>query len=114
VDECKPLISGGRDNVMMHNDMHHLDLETMTWIEEGTSVPPAYSLEISNHQSSAIESVPNYKMFCLTGKKGLNSFLNQVDVMDCGSLVWNTPTVIGAPPCEREAGSYTRSHYSSS
>ena len=49
-----------------------------------------------------IESVPNYKMFCLTGKKGQNSYLNQVDVMDCGSMVWNTPAAIGEPPIARE------------
>jgi len=98
----KLVILGGRDNVSMHNDMHHLELDTLTWVEEGNAIPPSYILEIANHQSSAIESVPNYKMFCLTGKKGLNQFLNQVDVMDCGSLVWNTPTVNGTPPIVRE------------
>ena len=65
-------------------------------------VPPAYTREISNHQLSAIESVPNFKMFCLTGKKGANDFLNHVEVMDCGNMVWNNPPAIGTPPCARE------------
>ena len=86
----------------MHSDVHHLDLETMSWLDEGKDQPKPYAMEVANHQLMAIESVPNYKMFCLTGKKGQNSYLNQVDVMDCGSMVWNTPATIGEPPIARE------------
>ena len=95
-------ILGGRDNMTMHSDVHHLDLETMSWLDEGKDQPKPYAMEVANHQLMAIESVPNYKMFCLTGKKGQNSYLNQVDVMDCGSMVWNTPAAIGEPPIARE------------
>ena len=98
----KFVVIGGKDNMVMHGDTHHLDLQTMTWIEDGVGVPPAYTREISNHQLSAIESVPNFKMFCLTGKKGANDFLNHVEVMDCGNMVWNNPPAIGTPPCARE------------
>ena len=95
-------ILGGRDNIMMHSDVHHLDLETMTWMEEGKDQPKPYATEIANHQLMAIESVPNYKVFCLTGKKGQNDYLNHVDVMDCGSMVWTTPGVLGEAPPARE------------
>ena len=98
----KLVVLGGRDNISMFNDTHFLDLDTMTWVEEGTSAPSPYTMEISNHQLSAIESVPKYKMFCLTGKKGQNEYMNHVDVMDCGTLVWNTPKAIGSPPVVRE------------
>ena len=98
----KLVVLGGRDNISMFNDTHFLDLDTMTWVEEGTSAPSPYTMEISNHQLSAIESVPKYKMFCLTGKKGQNEYMNHVDVMDCGTLVWNTPEAIGSPPVVRE------------
>jgi dynein heavy chain, axonemal len=107
----KFVVIGGKDNMVMHGDTHHLDLQTMTWIEDGVGVPPAYTREISNHQLSAIESVPNFKMFCLTGKKGANDFLNHVEVMDCGNMVWNNPPAIGTPPrwhtTRRRAKSYS-------
>ena len=98
----KLAILGGRDNMTMHGDVHHLDLTTFTWLEEGKDKPRNYSSEIANHKFMGIESVPNHKLFCLTGKKGPNEFLNHVDVMDCGSAVWTTPSAIGEPPVARE------------
>ena len=98
----KLAILGGRDNMTMHGDVHHLDLTTSTWLEEGKDKPRNYSSEIANHKFMGIESVPNHKLFCLTGKKGPNEFLNHVDVMDCGSAVWTTPSAIGEPPVARE------------
>ena len=50
----------------MNSDVHHLDLETMSWLDEGKDQPKPYAMEVAKHQLMAIESVPNYKMFCLT------------------------------------------------
>ena len=103
----KLAILGGRDNMTMHGDVHHLCLDTMTWLEEGKEKPKPYSFDIANHRLMGIESVPNHKMFCLTGKKGPNAFLNHVDVMDCGSMVWTTPNAVGEPPAPREDAAMT-------
>ena len=70
----KLAVLGGRDNMTMHGDVHHLCLDTMTWLEEGKEKPKPYSRDIANHRLMGIESVPNHKMFCLTGKKGRTRF----------------------------------------
>ena len=82
-------------------DMHLLDLETMTWQDDTSN--PNLTVGICNNVCSAIESVPNYKLFTFGGKKGIMDYINSVDVMDCGQLVWNTMNVMGKPPCPREA-----------
>ena len=92
------LVLGGRDNSQMFKDVCVLEVDTFTWTDQGT---PAYNHEIGNHVTMAIESVPNYKLFTLFGRKGQMDFINSVDVMDCGSQLWNTPTVVGAPPTVR-------------
>ena len=94
------VISGGRDNSQTFRDMHLLDLETMTWQDAATN--PSLAVGICNNVCSAIESVPNYKLFTFGGKKGIMDYINSVDVMDCGQLVWNTMNVMGKPPCPRE------------
>jgi dynein heavy chain len=37
------------------------------------------------------------------GKRGMMRYMNEVNVMDCGSQVWSTPPVEGGglPPCGR-------------
>ena len=94
------VISGGRDNSQTFSDMHLLDLETMTWQDSMST--PSLAVGICNNVCSAIESVPNYKLFTFGGKKGIMDYINSVDVMDCGQLVWNTMNVMGKPPCPRE------------
>jgi len=88
------VIFGGRDNAQIFNEMCFLDLDTLTWEEDPAKMPQAFSHVLCNHMSEAIESVPNYKMFAIMGKKGMMDFTNTVDVMDCGSLMWTQPTVL--------------------
>ena len=96
----KMVIFGGRDNSRIFKAMHLFDLETLTW--ENDVIMPAFSSDVCNNVSDAIESVPNYKLFTFGGKAGMMQYLDKVDVMDCGSLVWSSPSVHGKPPCARE------------
>ena len=96
----KMVIFGGRDNSRIFKAMHLFDLETLTW--ENDVIMPDFSSDVCNNVSDAIESVPNYKLFTFGGKAGMMQYLDKVDVMDCGSLVWSSPSVHGKPPCARE------------
>jgi len=58
----------------MYKDIHVLDVDTLTWVDDPKAVPPEYLVEITNHQCSAIESVPHYKLFCIAGKTGTMSY----------------------------------------
>ena len=58
----------------MYKDIHVLDVETLTWVDDPRAVPPDYLVEVTNHQCQAIEAVPNYKLFCVTGKTGTMTY----------------------------------------
>ena len=96
------VIVGGRDNSQTFSDMYLLDMDSMSWDDGGKGLP-SLNVGICNNVCSAIESVPNYKLFTFGGKKGVMDYVNSVDVMDCGQLVWNSVNVMGKPPCPREA-----------
>lgn len=89
----KLLIMGGRDLSQMLHDSHMLDLSKMAW--ENESQPPCLPYEICNNICDGIESVPYHKVFSFGGKKGMMQYMNQVEVMDCGSQIWSTPPVDG-------------------
>jgi len=107
-DHCSTLfpgkfvIFGGQDNVEMKRDIHYMDVETMTWAEESGLSPQIYGFDLCNHYAGAIESVPNYKVFCIFGKTGLLEYSNDVQVMDVGNMQWEEPKVEGARPAPRE------------
>eukprot|EP00899_Mesostigma_viride_P003607 jgi/Mesvir1/13247/Mv18980-RA.1 len=98
----KLLVFGGRDTVVFYKDVHVLDLETWTWDEEPGNMPPSYTVDICNQTAVCIESVPNWKLFSYGGKTGPMEYFGDVDVLDCGSLVWSSPQTLGTPPCARE------------
>ena len=58
----------------MYKDIHVLNVETYTWLDDPRAVPPDYLCELTNHQCEAIESVPNYKLFSITGKTGTMTY----------------------------------------
>ncbi len=102
----KILIMGGRDLSQMWQDSHMLDLSTMAW--ENDTQPPCLPYELCNNVCNDIESVPYHKVFSFGGKKGMMQYLNQVEVMDCGSLIWSTPPVDhGVAPEGREDCAWT-------
>eukprot|EP00854_Cymbomonas_tetramitiformis_P005424 gene5424-6576_t len=96
------VIFGGQDNCEMFGDIHYLDLEKMAWDEEGGASPMTYSFEVCSQFAEAIESVPNYKVACIFGRKDLMEYSNYMEVMDCGSMTWSNPHSIGEPPEARE------------
>lgn len=61
-----------------------------------------YPSELCNHQFSAVESVPHWKMFLFGGQRGPMNFSGGVQVMDCADLKWRSPDCEGAPPAGRE------------
>ena len=101
-DFPKLCIFGGRDNIQYYKDMFVLDLESGAWDDQPQNRPPPFNYEISNQSAVAIESVPNWTLFSFGGKRDQMAFLDAVDVFDCGNMVWQTPAVIGTPPCPRE------------
>ena len=93
------IVFGGRDNSKLFKGMQIPNLDTMEWSD---SSPPDFASDICNHTADAIESVPNFKLISFGGKVGMMDYLNSVEVMDCGSLVWTSPTVHGELPVARE------------
>eukprot|EP00877_Chromochloris_zofingiensis_P015255 jgi/Chrzof1/9984/Cz04g22250.t1 len=97
----KILIMGGRDLSQMFHDSFVLDLNSMTWQNDGQA--PCLAYDVCNNVCDDIESVPFHKVFSFGGKKGMMQYMNAVEVMDCGSQVWSTPPVeAGQAPCGRE------------
>ncbi|KAK9817742.1 hypothetical protein WJX72_001478 [[Myrmecia] bisecta] len=96
----KFMIMGGRDNGTMFKDSHLLDLNKMCW--EANGKVPSLDYELCNNLCDDIESVPYHKVFTFGGKRGAMEYLSTVEVMDCGSLFWHQPEVLGTPPCPRE------------
>jgi dynein heavy chain len=84
---------------MLH-DSHVLDLATLAWLPD--AAPPLPS-EVCNNVCEGVPSVPHHKVFSFGGKAGMMSYLNTVDVMDCGSQTWSAPAVVDAvkAPCGR-------------
>lgn len=96
----KILIMGGRDLSQMFHDSFVLDLNSMTWQNDGQA--PCLAYDVCNNVCDDIESVPFHKVFSFGGKKGMMQYMNAVEVMDCGSQVWSTPPVeAGQAPCGR-------------
>jgi dynein heavy chain len=72
---------------------------------------PMLSCPTCNHAAEAIESVPSFKLFCFGGQTGGTvekktrgewHYMNTVDVLDTGTMMWTTPLLTGTPPRERE------------
>jgi dynein heavy chain len=95
-------VFGGQDNTQMHREVHYLDLNKLTWAEETGMSPQVFGYEVCSMYASAIESVPNYKMFCVFGKTGLMEYTNQIQTMDCGQMAWHEPNIEGTIPPMRE------------
>jgi dynein heavy chain len=93
------VVAGGRDLSAVLTDSFVLDLATFTWLPDAPTLP----LDACNSICSGVQSVPYHKVFSFGGKRGMMNYLNSVEVMDCGNLVWSTPAVQGSgkPPCGR-------------
>ncbi|KAI8464229.1 MAG: flagellar alpha dynein [Monoraphidium minutum] len=93
----KLMITGGRDVGQVLGDAHLLDLATLTWERAGLEggVPAAPGGGACCAVVADVESVPYHKVFSFGGKRGMMSYVNGVDVLDCGSRVWSAPPLEG-------------------
>jgi len=109
VEKQNLYVIGGRDQTTNFDDMHILELPTMTWSQAEPVLPePCTGL-----LASAIESVPSYKLFIFGGQTSSDKsraewrFINDVHVLDTCTWNWNASDITyGTPPLPREDGAW--------
>ncbi|KAI3429649.1 hypothetical protein D9Q98_005734 [Chlorella vulgaris] len=96
------IILGGRDSSQNFSDMHVLDLESMSWLQDH-GMPPLGGEMVCNHLCSGVESVPYHKIFAGFGKQGTLQHIDTIQVLDAGAKQWTSPELAaGQRPCGRE------------
>lgn len=110
-------ILGGWNSAKQFDDIHILNIDTSTWsCAEAKLDTPTW-----NHAAVSVQSVPNWKIFIFGGSGGnlaesgsaQGTYMNQVRVLDTGSMSWNIPNCQGDSPCPRadSAIAYDRDGY---
>lgn len=103
--EQKLFVIGGWNSAKQFDDIFILDLETSCWSCADTKL----DVPTWNHSAVSVQAVPNWKIFVFGGSSGdLNetggaqgTYLNEVRVLDTGSMTWNIPKSQGDTPCPR-------------
>jgi dynein heavy chain, axonemal len=96
---------GGWNSHVQFNDLYIFDTPTLTWGE--TNI--AFGLPRWNHCACAVEAIPNWKLFVFGGcvgnlterKAAQGTFVNDIAVLDTGSMIWSYPETTGNPPLAR-------------
>ena len=96
---------GGWNSLVQFNDLYIFDAQSVTWQQSDVSFgPPRW-----NHSACAVEAIPNWKMFVFGGSVGnlaekkaaQGTFVNDIAVLDTGSMMWSYPETTGEPPLPR-------------
>ncbi len=123
----KLFIMGGWNTSEQFDDVHVLDIATMTWTKPTTACgPDNWGPKRWNFTAVGAFAVPHWKIFVFGGNSGdldqsrpQGKHLNNIQVLECvkdprnssnSMLIWNHPVVTGEQPCPR---SDTEMFYSS-
>ena len=99
------LIFGGWNSHSQFNDLYIFNTGTCSW--EQTDV--SFGLPRWNHGACAVEAIPNWKMFVFGGSAGnlvekkaaQGTYVNDIAVLDTGSMMWSYPETAGEAPLPR-------------
>ncbi|DBA03229.1 TPA: hypothetical protein N0F65_011588 [Lagenidium giganteum] len=98
-------VIGGWNSFKQFNDLFVCDLKTNTWSALQVKLPsPTW-----NHACVSVQAVPHWKIFMFGGNSGdlaesgtaQGTYLNNVMVLDTGSMSWIQPPVKGELPAPR-------------
>lgn len=102
--EDKVLVFGGTSSTEQFNDLHVYEPATETW----TATDCNFGTPRWNAALVAVAAVPHWQVFLFGGATGDFSesargmqFDNSITVLDTGRMRWNSPKVLGNPPCGR-------------
>lgn len=91
----KLLVLGGGDGENFLNDVHILDIETMTWktlYTAGNSPSPR-----SRHTATLVNNL----LYVIGGGGDNSAVFNDVYTLDLSTMKWNKPLIKGSPPNQR-------------
>ncbi|OQR88006.1 dynein heavy chain [Achlya hypogyna] len=103
--ENKLFVIGGWNSVKQFHDLFVLDLATSTWSAPDAKLPvPTW-----NHACVGVTAVPHWKIFMFGGNSGdlaesgnsQGTYLNNVSVLDTGTMQWREPPLKGDAPLAR-------------
>jgi dynein heavy chain, axonemal len=100
-------VIGGWNSIVQFDNMYILDTTTNVWtkpVQQNSFGPPRW-----NFSAVSVFAVPYWKIFVFGGNSGdLNDggnpqgqYLNDMTVLETGTLTWTRPTTLGNVPSER-------------